>query len=138
MPSGIFLLIAILVVGILVFAAIMITSRRTYQFNKEKYQVAFLKIENALNKEDANSHPLAIIEGDKLLDKAMMEMGVPGKTMGDRLKKAGAKFQSQNSVWYAHKIRNNIAHEHGYKVDYNQAKHALNTYRKALKDLGAI
>ncbi|MBR0402942.1 hypothetical protein IJI55_00095 [Candidatus Saccharibacteria bacterium] len=138
MPSVFFLLIAILLVGILVFVAIILTGKRTHDFDKEKYQVDFLKIENALTKEDASSHAMAIIEGDKLLDRAMMEMGVPGKTMGDRLKKVGSKFESVNSVWYVHKIRNNIAHEHGYKVDYNQAKHALNTYRKALKDLGAI
>ena len=138
MPSVFFLLIAILLVGILVFVAIILTGKRTHDFDKEKYQVDFLKIENALTKEDASSHAMAIIEGDKLLDRAMMEMGVPGKTMGDRLKKVGSKFESVNSVWYVHKIRNNIAHEHGYKVDYNQAKHALNTYRKVLKDLGAI
>lgn len=132
------MLIAVLLVGALVFIAIILTGKRTHDFDVEKYQVDFLKIENALTKEDASSHPMAIIEGDKLLDRAMMEMGIPGKTMGDRLKKAGSKFSSENSVWYAHKIRNQIAHEHGYKVDYNQAKHALNTYRKALKDLGAI
>ncbi|MBQ9020378.1 hypothetical protein IJ096_03625 [Candidatus Saccharibacteria bacterium] len=138
MPSVFFMLIAVLLVGALVFIAIILTGKRTHDFDVEKYQVDFLKIENALTKEDASSHPMAIIEGDKLLDRAMMEMGIPGKTMGDRLKKAGSKFSSENSVWYAHKIRNQIAHEHGYKVDYNQAKHALNTYRKALKDLGAI
>lgn len=138
MPSVFFLLLAILLVGILVFVAILLTGKRPHEFDKEKYQVAFLKIENALTREDQSSHPMAIIEGDKLLDRAMMELGVPGKTMGDRLKKTGDKFTSQNSVWYAHKIRNQIAHEHGYKVDYNQAKHALNSYRKALKDLGAI
>jgi len=43
-----------------------------------------------------------------------------------------------NAVWYAHKLRNQIAHEHGFKIDYAQAKHALSTYRQALKDLGAI
>ena len=138
MPSVFFLLIAILLVGILIFVAIILTGKRTHDFDKEKYQIDFLKIENALTREDASSHSMAVIEGDKLLDRAMMEMGVPGKTMGDRLKKVGTKFSSENSVWYAHKIRNSIAHEHGYRVEYNQAKHALATYRKALKDLGAI
>jgi len=59
--------------------------------------------------------------------------------MGERLKKIGKdRFSQLNAVWYAHKLRNQIAHEHGFSVDYNQAKHALGTYRQALKDLGAI
>lgn len=138
MPSGLFLLVAILVVGVLVFVAIMLTGKHSYDFDKEKYQLDLQRIESGLSKENPQSHAMTIVECDKLLDRAMMEMGAPGKTMGDRLKKIGNKFESENSVWYVHKIRNNIAHEHGYKVDYNQAKHALNTYRKALKDLGAI
>lgn len=136
--SVLFLLIAIVLVGILVFVAILLTGKNRYEFDIEKYQTDFLKIENALLKEEKSSYNMAVIEGDKLLDKALMEMGVPGKTMGDRLKKVGNYLSSENSVWYAHKLRNQIAHEHGFTVEYNQAKHALGVYRAALKDLGAI
>ena len=136
--SVVFLLIAIILVGVLVFVAILLTGKNRYEFDVEKYQTDFLKIENALVRENKASYNMAIIEGDKLLDRAMMEMGVPGKTMGDRLKKVGSHFSSENSVWYAHKLRNQIAHEHGFSVEYTQAKHALGVYRTALKDLGAI
>ena len=136
--SVIFLLIAILLVGILVFVAIALTGRRTHDFDKEAYQTAFLQIENTLRKENQLSYHTVIVEADKLLDRAMNEMGIPGKTMGERLKRSGSKFTQLNSVWYAHKIRNQIAHEHGFKPEYNQAKHALATYKQALKDLGAI
>lgn len=136
--SVIFLLIAILLVGILVFVAIALTGHRAHDFDKEVYQTAFLQIENSLRKENPLSYHTAIIEADKLLDRAMNEMGIPGKTMGERLKRVGNKFTKLNSVWYAHKIRNQIAHEHGFKPEYNQAKHALAAYKQALKDLGAI
>ena len=138
MGSVLFLLIAILLVGILVFVAIILTGRRSHHFDVEEYQVNFLKIENSLTRENATSHNMAVVEADKLLDRAMMEMGVPGRTMGDRLKKVGPHFSQLNSVWYAHKLRNRIAHEHGFQMDYNQAKRALANYKKALKDLGAI
>ncbi|MBQ6394596.1 hypothetical protein IJH97_02505 [Candidatus Saccharibacteria bacterium] len=136
--SIVFLLIAILLVGIFIFVAIALTGRRTHEFDKEAYQIAFLQIENTLRKENQLTYHTAIIEADKLLDRAMNEMGVPGKTMGERLKHVGNKFTKLNSVWYAHKIRNQIAHEHGFKPEYNQAKHALAAYKQALKDLGAI
>lgn len=138
MPSVVLLLLAIVFIGILVFIAISITGHKAYEFDKEEYQADFLSIENSLNKENELSFNAAVVEADKLLDKALMEMGLPGKTMGERLKSASNHFSSNNSVWYAHKMRNAIAHERNFKVDYNKAAHALKAYRQALKDLGAI
>ncbi len=136
--SLLFLLIAILIVAVFVFIAVNLSSKKSYTFDVEKYQVAWLKIENSLSRDNKASYAAAVIEADKLLDKAMNEMGVLGKTMGERLKKVGSRFSELNSVWYAHKLRNQIAHEHGFEISYNQAVHALATFKKALKDLGAI
>ena len=68
----------------------------------------------------------------------MVEMGIPGKTMGDRLKRGGGRFTNLNAVWRAHKLRNAIAHEVDLEVGYKQAVNALEIYKQALKDLGAI
>lgn len=129
---------AILIVAVLVFVAILLTGKRNYHFNVEAYQSRFLAIENKLNKENSATFPIVIIEADKLLDKALMEMGVPGKTMGDRLKRSGDKFTEINAVWRAHKLRNAIAHETDLEISYKQAFNALGIYKQALKDLGAI
>lgn len=132
-------LIAIIIVGVLIFIAISLTNKHGHRFDKEKYQIDFLNIERSLVKENEASYPMAIINGDKLLDRALMEMGIQGRTMGDRLKRMGKdRFTQTNSVWHAHKLRNQIAHESDFKVDYRQATHALETYKQALKDLGAI
>ena len=138
MPSVVLLILAIIFIGILVFIAISITGNKAYEFDKEEYQADFLTIENSLEKDNELSFNAAVGEADKLLDKALMEMGLPGKTMGERMKSASNKFSSNNSIWYAHKMRNAIAHERNFKVDYNKAVHALKAYRQALKDLGAI
>ncbi|MBP5512297.1 hypothetical protein J6X90_02845 [Candidatus Saccharibacteria bacterium] len=138
MPSVVLLIIAILIIGILVFIAISLTGNKVYSFDKEEYQADFLAIENSLTKDNELSFNAVVVEADKLLDKALMEMGLPGKTMGERMKAAQNKFSSNNSIWYAHKMRNQIAHERNFKVDYNKAAHALKAYRQALKDLGAI
>ena len=129
---------AILIVAVLVFVAILLTGKRNYHFNVEAYQSRFLTIENKLSKENPATCPIAIIEADKLLDKALVEMGVPGKTMGDRLKRSGDKFTDINAVWRAHKLRNAIAHETDLEIGYKQAFNALAIYKQALKDLGAI
>lgn len=139
MPTSTFILLfAILIVGIFVFIAISATGRRTHNFDVEEYQTRFLKIENSLTRENKLSYNVSVIEADKLLDRALMELGVPGKTMGERLKASSHRFSQLNSVWYAHKQRNQIAHEQDFNLEYNQAKYALATFRQALKDLGAI
>ena len=136
--SIIFLLIAFAIVGIMVFVAISITSKKRYSFDKEEYQAAWLHIENSVEKDNKASYQTAIIEADKLLNKALSEMGAPGKTMGERLKRSANSFSQLNAVWHAHKVRNQIAHEHGFTIDYVQTRHVLASFKQALKDLEAI
>lgn len=131
-------IIAIIIVAILVFIAIALTGKRGHKFDVEEYQARFLAIENKLNKDNPASFTVAIISGDKLLDRALTEMGAPGKTMGERLKKTGSRFTDLNAVWRAHKLRNVIAHEDDLELTYRQAAGALAIYKQALKDLGAI
>lgn len=131
-------ILAILIVGVFVFLAILWTGRRGHHFNIEYYQVHFLEIENKLRKENPTSYSLAVINADKLLDHALTEAGIAGKTMGDRLKHCGTKFTDLNTVWRAHKLRNCLAHEPDFEISYQQAKNALEIYKQALKDLGAI
>lgn len=136
--SLIFLVIAIVAVGLLVLIAITLTGKHSYTFDVEEYQTRWLKIENSLVKDDPRTYNMAVIDGDKLLDKALNEMGLPGKTMGERLKRVTDKFEKPNAVWSAHKLRNQIAHEPGFEAEYAQASRALAAFRQALKDLGAI
>ena len=131
-------LLAILIVAVLVFVAIMLTGKRRHHFNVQYYQTRFLEIENRLKQDNPASYTTTIINCDKLLDRALIEMGVPGKTMGDRLKRVGDRFTNLNGVWRAHKLRNAIAHESDFEISYKQAYNALQIYKQALKDLGAI
>lgn len=138
MPSIIFLAIAIVAVGLLVLIMMTLTGRHGYTFNVEEYQTRWLKIENELIKNDPRTYALSVINADKLLDRALNEMGLPGKTMGERLKRVTDRFEKPNAVWSAHKLRNQIAHENDFEIDYGQANRALAAFRQALKDLGAI
>lgn len=131
-------IVAILIVAVLIFVSILLTGKRGHHFNVVAYQTKFLEIENKLRQDNPASFTATIIDADKLLDKALIEMGASGKTMGDRLKKIGGKFSNLNGVWRAHKLRNAIAHESDIEVSYKQASGALAIYKQALKDLGAI
>ncbi|MBR3414504.1 hypothetical protein IKG73_00580 [Candidatus Saccharibacteria bacterium] len=132
------LVIAILVVGIFIFVAITLSQNRHHGFNREEYQSSFLAITSSLKKESPDSANMAIVKADKLLDQALIETGIPGKTMGERLKKLHGRLSDENGVWAAHKMRNQIAHETNYSASYNDARRALAAYKSALKDLGAV
>lgn len=132
------LIVAFIIVGILIYVAITLTQNRKHAFNREEYQADWLAINNSLKKESPDSANMVVVKADKLLDKALVETGIPGKTMGDRLKRLHGRLSNENAVWAAHKMRNQIAHETNFSASYDDARHALAAYKTALKDLGAI
>ena len=106
--------------------------------NVEEYRVKFLAAENQLKRDDQGSYSLSVLNADKLVDQALRERGLPGETMGEKLKNSPKKFSDINGLWTAHKLRNRIAHETNVVVGYDEAQYALASFKKALKDLGAI
>lgn len=138
MQPAISLVIAIIAVALFFLVAIVLKGNHGHNFNVEEYQTRWLKIQNSLVKGNSNSYTIAVLEADKLLDRALVEMGAPGKTMAERIKRMEGRFSQINYVWHAHKIRNQIAHADDYVPDYTDASRALSAYKQALKDLGAI
>lgn len=86
--------------------------------------------------ESFNNMQSAILNADKLLGHALELKGYVG-SVGDQLKKSGSLFRSLDKVWSAHKVRNKIAHEIGFKITKKEGNRILNIYKKALNDLGA-
>ena len=139
MSSGVVIfLVAVLIIGVITLAIVILTRRGGSLLNIEKYQAKWLGIESSLKPDDPSSAQLAILNADKLVDAALRERDFKGQTMGERMKAAKTTWSNADHIWGAHKIRNRIAHEPDVKVSYDIAKRALVAYKQALKDLGAI
>lgn len=136
----IIVLAAILIIGAVLFALISRISAKKYSktLNIDQYRVKYLEIENRFRRDDDSSYHLAILNADKLVDQALRESGIDGETMGERLKNCSTKFSDLNGLWSAHKLRNRIAHESDVIVTYDEAMYAMNSFKKALKELRAI
>ena len=80
----------------------------------------------------------AVISADNLIDHCLKALGVPGETMGERLKRSGGRFSDLDGLWTAHKTRNQIVHEANKERLSFEAKSALGKFERALKDLGAL
>jgi hypothetical protein len=87
---------------------------------------------------DKSTWPLAVIDADKLLDDALKKLKYKGKTMGERLVAAQRDMTDNDSVWYAHKLRNKLVHEDVSTIKEVAVKDALKGVRQALRDLGAL
>lgn len=133
-------LAALAIVGALMFWLIIKLSGKKYhkRLDVEQYRVRFLAIENQLKQDQPASFNLVVLNADKLVDQALRESGFHGETMGERMKAATNKFSDNNGVWGAHKLRNRIAHETDVNVAYDDARRALASFKRALKDIGAI
>ena len=77
----------------------------------------------------------AVIEADKLLHFYLRKLGYTG-SMGEILKSHPGLFSDLDSLWNAHKQRNKIAHEIGFKLNEAEKKEALRVFYNSCRDIG--
>lgn len=136
--SIIFFLAAVFVFGGILLAVILLSKRGPKTLDVDKYRSRWMTIEGQLKRDEPNSFQVTIIQADSLLDQALRERGLAGKSMGERMKMRKGKWSHENDLWNAHKLRNRIAHETNVKLDYETTRRALSAFKQGLKDIGAI
>ena len=128
--------------GIIVFGAVLLLliSRVNFgkqpKLNQQYYQEQWGQLLARVRTPDGMV--LAIIDADKLLDQALKKRRFKGKTMGERLVSAQRTLSDNDSVWYAHKLRNRLVHEPNIRLKKKEAQTALAGFRQGLRDLGAF
>lgn len=130
--AGLVLVVVIVGLGLL----FLLSRRPAAKLNHQWYAEQWQAIEGQFS-DGSSGQALAVINADKLVDRAMQQKNFGGQTMGERLKKHPQAFADINAIWRAHKLRNRIAHEPG-KVYEAECRTALNDLRQGLKDLGAL
>ena len=127
-----------IIIGIFVFAMLIVVfvtiSRFKKGFSKKEKKYYKQKWREIQNEKDFRH---SVMTADKLLEKIMRRKGYRG-TLGEMLKKGRNEFSDLNEVWFAHKIRNKLAHEIDYKLSQQEAKNGLRKFYTAFRDLGAI
>ena len=131
------MIVGIIIISIVMLAVIAMTRKKVPGLDQEEFRTKWLKIEGSLIDDEASGH-LAILNADKLLDAALKARGFSGDTMGERMKSARTTFSNNNAVWAAHKLRNQIAHESDVSIKSKTVRYALQAFKKALKDVGAL
>jgi hypothetical protein len=140
------IVIAIIFLAVAFGIVMMLIGRVTSFFASRKFRSDDLdamrkrweEIEAMIGSSGEMNRKMAVLEADKLLDQALKSLTMPGETLGERLKFAAYKYPDLKEVWWAHKIRNQLAHETSYHLDPGLAKKAIKAFKKALTRLGAI
>ena len=135
--SPLVFLVVVFILAVLLAILIKFVGKPVKKLDTHEYRCRWLEISGSVTAE-ASSWQLAVLNADKLLDKALREKGMRGETMGERMKSAREYFSNNNTVWVAHKLRNQIAHEHGVQLSRGQTDKALSAFRQALQDVGAL
>lgn len=120
---------------------------------KEKYDKIPLAIDEApyinqqwevvmkyLNSDESSDWRLAVIEADNMLDGMVKKLGYEGEDLGERLKAVeSSDFESLQSAWEAHKVRNQIVHEGvGFGITKSEADRVIGLYEKVFREFGFI
>lgn len=132
-----FEIVFVLIAFVVVLGLFILVQRTTSGIDRDFYARKWHEIEQ-LSQTGGTGGKYAVAEADKLLDHALKTLRYKGETMGDRLKSAGPRFRERNNVWLAHKLRNQLVHEADKKVNQRDLGRALSSFRRALKDLGAL
>lgn len=102
---------------------------------KEPWQAILKKLESGIPA-DWN---LAVIQADSTVDRILQEMGLPGETMGDRMKQLDtSRMLSLDDLWEAHRIRNEIVHSPEKTITKHRAVFAISLFEKVLKEMGYL
>lgn len=82
---------------------------------------------------------LAIIEADVILDMMTYMQGIPGETLGERLKNADpGLFKTRDYARKAHYTRNLIAHEPDTQFTPREVQQAIRLYEEVFKEFRYI
>lgn len=123
-------------VGVLVFLAAVVTIGVVRKARRRGMSAASkAKVEKALQQAMNQQDPVRRVWSmDTVLDLALGELGFAG-SLGDKLKKAGPRIPNLQAVWEAHKLRNQLAHEHDATANPAQVDRAVRILEHAIRTL---
>jgi hypothetical protein len=128
--------VSVVLIVAMLFVTALLKRQTRRKLNTEYYSMRWKDLQKLCS--DKTTWPLAIIDADKLLDEALKQTRVKGKTMGERLVSAQHELTNNDAVWYGHKLRNKLVHEQYSGLKESDVKNALVGFRQALKDVGAL
>jgi hypothetical protein len=116
---------------------LVLTVYRFLQKRKKQRKKFQKKIIGLLKKISIVPSAQKVLEYDKILTLCLAEKGLKGST-GQKMMKYNKKFLDKNNIWFAHKLRNKIAHEIGFEPRVEEIQKAERVFSKEIRELIAV
>ncbi len=110
-----------------------ISKMKTYEVSLMSKE--WKKIKKKAEKATESERKLAVLDADKLLERALTRFGYEGKTSGEKIKQCE---DIDKEIWEAHQIRSDIVHDPSIRLSEEVTRKALMIYERALEKLKAI
>ena len=115
------------------YLSLMDRRTATEMWHKVEEEVAYGKPSN---------YRSAVINADKILEFVLSKMYPRLPSTGERLKAVKDKFvgdyELYDSLWFAHKVRNELVHNLNFELPSSQVRDILEKFKAGLVKLGAI
>lgn len=106
---------------------------------KDKMRIRWGKIRKRLETGNESEYKVAVIEADNVIDELLKRMGYKGENLSERLDNIPpGQIENIDGFREAHKVRNRIIHEEGFKLAKESAEAILGTYEKFLKEFEVL
>lgn len=128
--------VVVVIITVIVAALKLIIRRAPMKLKKSKFKKEWRTLQ--ANCKQKETWPNAIIQADKLLDKALIKRGFKGKNTGERIVSAQREFSDNDALWHAHKLSRKLEDDPSSRLTTTEVKKALLTFAQALKDIGAL
>lgn len=119
-----------LIIGVFIFRRVPKKLKPEYFMSQWKALQSYLK--------DKAKWRDALLEADKLLDKALKKRKFRGKSMGERMVAAQRVFSDNDGIWFAHNLCKKAIADDELRLKETDVKDALIAFRQALRDVGAL
>lgn len=113
---------------------------RQWAFGEAKTNIAraWADVEKLMMTSDVMNARLAVMHADAIVDKALQVKHFRGTTFATRMQFAQRKYKGLRHVWHAHNLRNELSHNSDAVLTLPQARKAVDAFRSALRELGAL
>lgn len=131
-------LLVMIMLGLLVLltGGIIFAVKRPKKLNVERFIASWKELQSYCR--DKSTWGQAIIDADKLLNEALKRRKFKGKTMGERMVSAQRVFTNNDDMWFGHNLAKKLKASADTKLKEPDVKTALQGFRQALRDIGAL
>lgn len=106
---------------------------------KTKTQHKLEKIASKIESEDSDDYKEAVVLAEDLLFNVLKAASFSGDTLEKKLSKIpDNQLEFKEDIIWACKLKEKILVDEDFAVDYEEAKHAVYIFKRALKEIGVV